>query len=111
MKLPNGDRAIVDVRKLAEYSLNPVHEYGGNKARVFTSALGMTVDDAEELRQLILLAAVTGDAIPTRVTRWGQLYLLDFDVARGPWAARVRSGWIIRNGETVPRLTTCYVRR
>ncbi len=111
MKLPNGDRAIVDVRKLSSYCLNPDHERGGDKSRVFAAALGMTADDADELRQLLLLAAATGDAEATGMSKYGQLFVLDFEVARGPWTARVRSGWIIRSGEDVPRLTTCYVRR
>jgi hypothetical protein len=111
MKLPNGDRAIVDIRKLVGCSLDTRHERGGDKAKMFASALGMTVDDADELRQLLLLAAATGEAEATEMTRHGQLFVLDFDVARGPWAARVRSGWIVRFGEDVPRLTTCFVRR
>ena len=37
MKLPNGERAIVDCRKLDEYCLNPHHPRGRNKARVFAS--------------------------------------------------------------------------
>lgn len=111
MKLPNGDRAIVDIRKLTGYSLNPGHEQGRDNAKVFASALGMTSEDAEELRQLLLIAATTGEAEATGTSRYGHLYMLDFDVARGPWTARVRSGWIVRFGEDVPRLTTCYVRR
>ena len=50
MKLPNGDRAIVDIAKLRDYCLNPEHPRGKHKARVFAAALGFTVDDAEKLR-------------------------------------------------------------
>jgi hypothetical protein len=35
MKLPNSEKAIVDIAKLRDYSLNPEHESGGHKARVF----------------------------------------------------------------------------
>jgi hypothetical protein len=31
MKLPNGERAIVDIRKLQEYCLNPLHPRAGTK--------------------------------------------------------------------------------
>lgn len=34
MKLPNSEKAFVDVAKLRDYSLNPEHESGGHKARV-----------------------------------------------------------------------------
>jgi hypothetical protein len=74
MTLPNGDRAIVDIRKLRDYSLNREHKDGQHKARVFAAALGMTSDDAEELRQLILLAAATGDAMPRYVNEYGVRY-------------------------------------
>ena len=40
--LPNPDRAVVDLAKLRDYCLNPQHEEGKHKARVFASALGLT---------------------------------------------------------------------
>jgi hypothetical protein len=56
MKLPNGERAIVDIRKLREYCLNAQHSRGRNKARVF-AAVGIREADAEELRKILLAAA------------------------------------------------------
>jgi len=56
VKLPNGARAIVDIRKLREYCLNPQHPRGRNKARVF-AAVGMREADAEELRTALVAAA------------------------------------------------------
>jgi len=41
MLLPNGENAIVDIRKLRDYCLNPDNPRGGNKARVFVAALGI----------------------------------------------------------------------
>ena len=49
MKLPNGDRAIVDIAKLRDYCLNAGHPRGRHKARVFVAALGLTVADADGL--------------------------------------------------------------
>jgi hypothetical protein len=109
VKLPNGDRAFVDIRKLAEYSLNPGHLRGRHKARVFAAALGLTADDAQELRQLLLASAAAVDAEFDSSDEYGDRYVLDFDVARGSWTARVRSAWIVRRGESFPRLTSCYV--
>jgi uncharacterized protein DUF6883 len=109
VKLPNGDRAIVDIRKLTEYSLNDRHEHGQHKARVFVAALGMTETDAEELRQLLLANAAAAEAEPRYVNEHGARYVIDFEVARGNWTARVRSAWIILHGEDFPRLTSCYV--
>ena len=45
MKLPNGDKAIVDLAKLLDYCLNP---RGRNKARVFAS-IGIQRAEAEYL--------------------------------------------------------------
>src|SRR5262245_29215432 len=109
MKLPNGDQAIGDVRKLTDYCLNPSHLRGRHKTRVFAAALGLTVENAEELRDLLLANAAAVDAELTDSDQYGDRYVLDFDVARGSWTARVRSGWIIRRGEQIPRLTSCYV--
>jgi hypothetical protein len=47
MKLPNGDRAIVDLEKLRAYCLNPQHPRGRHKARVFAS-FGIREADAKE---------------------------------------------------------------
>src|SRR5579859_7559296 len=56
-KLPNGDRAVVDIEKLIGYCQNPNHEDGKHKARVFASALGLRSGNAEWLRERLLLAA------------------------------------------------------
>jgi hypothetical protein len=109
MKLPNGDRAFVDIRKLTDYCLNPGHLRGRHKARVFAAALGLTASDAEELRQLLLANAAAVDAELTSSDEYGDRYVVDFDVARSGWTARVRSAWIVRRGEQFPRLTSCYV--
>jgi hypothetical protein len=42
MQLPNGANAIVDIRKLRDYCLNPDNPRGSNKARVFAATLGLT---------------------------------------------------------------------
>ncbi len=61
MKLPNGELAIIDRRKLEEYCLNPHQPRGRNKARVFASiAVGQT--NAEVLREALLAAARNAEA-------------------------------------------------
>lgn len=109
MKLPNAESSFVDLNKLRNYSLNAQHFQGRHKARVFAAALDMTAEDAEELREQLLAAAQTYDAIPTKQNEYGQYYQIDFAIARGERRATIRSGWIIRASEDFPRLTTCYV--
>ena len=61
MKLPNGHRAELG-SKIEDYSLNPLHREGQYKARVFASALGITLANAEVLRRAVLAAALSGEA-------------------------------------------------
>jgi hypothetical protein len=108
--LPNGDRAIVELAKLRDYCLNPYHQDGKHKARVFKSVLGVGRADAEWLRELILEAAAARPAVQTANIPFGILYVLDFLMTTTCGSAVVRTGWIVRHGEDYPRLTTCYVK-
>ena len=108
MKLPNGDHAIVEIRKLLEYCLNSQHPRGRNKARVFAS-VGIRETDAEELRSALLAAAEAADAESGVANVYGQRYIVDFDLVRQGRVVRIRSTWIVRIGEGLPRLTSCYV--
>jgi hypothetical protein len=56
MKLPNAERAFVDIAKLRDYSLDPVHPEGKHKARVFASALGLSRSDVWLREQLLSVA-------------------------------------------------------
>ena len=63
MKLPNGNRADLG-DKLESYSLNPLHREGRHKARVFASALGITLENQEVLREAVWRAvAESNDAV------------------------------------------------
>lgn len=110
MRLPNGDRAVVDIQKLSDYCLNPVSPRGRHKARVFAAALGLRSADADFLRARLLEAARNGDAVEREVDRFGKRYTIDFAIKTDSGEATVRSGWIILHGKNVPRLTTCFVR-
>ncbi len=109
MKLPNANRAFVDVGKLRDYSLSAEHEEGKHKARVFADALGLKSDDADWLRQKLLDVAKGEDCRMGRKSEYGQRYVIDFGLTRDGKTVRVRSAWIIRRGEDFPRLVTCYV--
>jgi hypothetical protein len=109
MRLPNGERAIVRIEKLTEYSLNPWHEAGKHKARVFKAALGITIDDADWLRQKILESVPQAEALPGRLSAFGQKYVVDIIVERNRKSALVRTAWIIDRGSEFPRLTSCYI--
>lgn len=109
MKLPGGDAAIVDLRKLTDYCLNTEHPRGKHKARVFAT-IGFTAENADQLRAELLNAAANADAEPSASDQFGDRYVIEFQV-RGPRASGVvRSAWIVRRSETAPRLTSCFVK-
>jgi len=110
MRLPSGDNAIVDREKLVGYCLSPDHPRGKHKARVFATALGLTAENVDELRVALLRAAVENEAVPTSSDRFGERYMIDFEIEGPTGKAIVRSAWILRHGESTPRLTSCYVR-
>jgi hypothetical protein len=110
MKLPNPHKAVVDIAKLRDYSLNLSHPVGGHKARVFRAALGLKVEQAAWLRLRALEIAVTGDATPGSSSVFGDIYVIEAWITYKAKTALVRFSWIIEFGTDFPRLTSCYVR-
>jgi hypothetical protein len=113
MKLPNAERAVVNIEKLRDYSLSPNHPEGKHKARVFLEKLALKADDAERLRNLILEAVLTTEAKVQQPTPYGQRFVVDFQLKQEErfvvTFVTIRSAWIIRNDEDFPRLTTCFI--
>ncbi len=110
MRLPGGDGAIVDLAKLTDYCLSPIHPRGRHKARVFAASLGLDAGHAETLRRTLLeLAARSDAAVPGPTDRYGSRYVIDFDCSGPKGTSRVRTAWIVRSDEDVPRFTGCYV--
>jgi hypothetical protein len=111
LKLPNFEHAVVEVTKLRDYSLDPLHDVGKHKARVFQAVLGITIDDAEWLREKLLRAAHEEEAVAAPPSIFGEKYIIDTLIMRGERKAVVRAAWIIEYGTDFPRLTSCYVLR
>jgi hypothetical protein len=108
MLIPNANNAIVDIRKLRDYCLNPEHDDGKHKARLFSSILGMKAENSEELRLILLEIIKTNEAKIGRSDRFGQRYTVDFEITWQNRNATLRSGWIIEHDSNIPKLTTCY---
>jgi len=110
MKLPNGNNAVVEIVKLRDYSLSPRHPHGRHKARIFSSLLGLQQGDSAKLRQILLEVAARSEvAAMGEQDDFGQRYVIDFIMSGPAKSATVRSTWIVRTGEDIPRLTSCYV--
>ncbi len=108
-KLPNAERADAPLEKFRDYALNPAHIRGGNKARVFASALGFTQADAGRLRAIVLDAASHLNAVENTPNEYGRRFVVDIPMIGLRGGVTVRSTWIVRNAEDFPRLTSCYM--
>jgi len=106
--IPYAENAVVDIRKLRDYCLNVEHDDGKHKARLFLSVLGMTANNAEELRRILLEVIKTHEVRLGRQDVFGQRYTLDCTIKWQSRSTTLRSGWLIERGSEIPRLTTCY---
>ena len=109
MKIPNCEKAVVEIAKIRDYCLNSNHKVGKHKAHVFKSVLGLTMKDAEMLQTVLLQTVTTTEGVIGEKDDYGQRYTLDFEMSVGDKQATIRSAWIIRTDEDFPRLTSCYV--
>ena len=109
MKLPNGENAEIDPRKLTDYSLNHEHDDGKHKALLFQDVLGLGIENGDVLLEALRAAARDGEAVLGRSDRYGQRYMIDFMMAGPHRTARIRSAWIIAPNSITPRLVTCYI--
>lgn len=102
---------VVDVAKLRDYCLSDSHPRGRHKARVFRSRLGLTANDAELLRDLLVRAARSQhqDLLAAGRDEYGERFILDIEVTTSRGTATVRSGWIIRQRQRTLRFVTCFV--
>ena len=108
-RLPNAASAELDIRKLSDYCLNPVHPRGRHKARVFRQALAVTHDDAAWLRGAILAALPDAEADELERDEYGARWRADVRLSRQNRQAVVRTVWMFRDGERFPRFVTCWV--
>lgn len=110
MKLSYGERVnreqIID--KLTTYSLNFEHKDGKHKARLFRAKLGIVLDNQEILVAALIKAAINCKSAYHTTSEYGDKYVIDFDLTTEVGTSKIRSCWIVRFGETYPRLTTVY---
>jgi hypothetical protein len=111
MRLPHADLAVIDIAKLRDYSLNPVHPEGKHKARVFAATLGFSVADVEKLRAMIVTAISREEATPGAADEHGERFVVDFGTQGLRGMVTIRTAWIVDRGEPVPRLVSCQLKR
>jgi hypothetical protein len=104
------DQAIIPEEKLTAYALNKEHSKGKYKAIAFEKYLGYNLDNYQELMREINLGLTKYKSSQRAETKYGIPYEVPMVIkgANGKYA-RIKTGWIIDNNSTVPRLTSVYV--
>ena len=84
---------------------------GGNKAKVFESALGYNKSNAEELMNQVYGKLPQCEAVEGLVDQYGKRFTVNMPIT-GPNGntVNVRTGWIFKTGSEIPELTTIYVK-
>jgi hypothetical protein len=108
VKLPNAQRAIVDLGKITAYLLNASHPDNGGKARFF-GELGFVRTEPVTLGEALRAVAVEGDVVRQAESPHGRKFVVDGAI-QGPRGrtASVRTIWIVDVGQDAPRLVTAY---
>ncbi len=87
------------------------HPYGKEKAVTFKSALGITVNEAALLKEAIIKGLPGNDCFIREKDEYGERFTVLMKIRIFQKEAIVITGWIIRNEEDYPRLTSCYIKR
>jgi hypothetical protein len=110
--LPNYDKAELPQNKIESYILNPFHDEGKHKARLFESILGFKQSDWEELRRRILDELPYNEARLGEAGAWGQKYVVVLPIlGLNSNTANVRTVWIIRPTTDHPSFVTALVEK
>jgi hypothetical protein len=104
--LPNLNLAIIDPKKVSHYLLNRRHPDGAAKAAFFMR-FGFTPDNREELAGALLTHARTHEVTSLKQSPYGINYVIEGAlVAPDGRKLLLRTVWVIRSGETIPRFVT-----
>jgi hypothetical protein len=105
MRIPSAADALIASEKIVDYLLNVDHPDGGPKARVLLSA-GFDRDRPGESERALREQHLTRDARPGKPSPFGTKYEITGALQGRRGSVVVESIWIIRHGETMPRLVT-----
>lgn len=107
-KLPQAEKAIIDVEKLCEYLLSPSHPVGRFKA-VFFEKYGYNAETWQSLQQSLRKLILTQDVHEVIETKYGEKYIVEgFIEGKTGGSVKIVTVWVILKGETVPRFVTAY---
>ena len=107
-RVPNGDKARIDPRKLRDYALNPEHISGRHKAEFFVQ-MGYSADDWQRLERDIREQHLSQLAEPGQESPFGRKFTITAPL-QGPQglARQVTTVWMIKTGKDFPELVTIF---
>lgn len=109
--MPNYKLAKIPDEKIYDYCLNPHHERGQHKARVFRQALGITYEQGELLKSAILEQLGKFEVTQIRRNNFGIIYTLPLKISIFDKEAGIVTAWIIQHNDIIPQLITCYINK
>ena len=112
--LPRAAEAFGVRYKLATYSLDVAHEYGGPKASGFERILGITIEAIDYLEAQILARVLDTPIHEVRDNApYGVKYTVTMPIggigAKAHRIANVRTVWTFEHPGHPPRLVTAYI--
>jgi hypothetical protein len=105
MRIPNADSAIISREKIVRYLLNIDHPDGGSKAALL-ARVGFSADRPQVLENALREQHLTAEARLGKPSTYGDKFEIVSPLAGPAGRVMVRSIWIVRHGERVPRLIT-----
>jgi hypothetical protein len=106
--LRNAAEAIIDERKIRDYALNMNSADGRHKARVIRAATGLVRENYQQVIDQIRQAVIESEAEPIESIPYGLRFHVAMTISGPTGTLRIRTAWIYRSGEDVPRLVTLY---
>ncbi|MFF5176203.1 WXG100 family type VII secretion target [Micromonospora sp. NPDC000089] len=103
---PDFSDPQIDPKKITAYAMNPEHPVGKHKYRVINSVTGLGPDDAAAIEEQIREGVRHGTPILGKADQYGQRWSVDLPLTGPSGSILVRTGWIIDEGATTPRLAT-----
>lgn len=108
-----ADTIYIDPRKLTHYALCIENPKGKDKALMFRTYLGYTLDNYQSLLRQIQTRAFDAEAIAQREDIHGKRYQVDIEVegTQPRQKENVRTGWLVLPDASQARLITAYIKR
>ena len=110
MKLPNFEKAIIDIEKLRDYCLSFEHPVGKHKALMFKKKLNFSFADSYKLKDEIADAVSKNEAHETFSDEYGKRFFVDVKIVNFDKSEMVRTLWIVKKNENFPRFISCYIK-